>query len=64
MMDSLYVEDLDDVLSENLPWEKLKGKKVLVTGATGLIGSCIVDVLMRLNYVKVFAMGRNLEKEK
>lgn len=64
MMDSLYVEDLDDVLSENLPWEKLKGKKVLVTGATGLIGSCIVDVLMRLNYVKVFAMGRNLEKGK
>lgn len=41
--------------------------RVLVTGATGLIGSCVVDALMAANtsYGKayeVFALGRNTEK--
>lgn len=45
----------------NLPWEKLSGSNILVTGATGLIGSCLVDVLMtnpNKDY-QVYALGRN-----
>ena len=45
----------------NLPWEKLSGCNILVTGATGLIGSCLVDVLMtnpNKDY-QVYALGRN-----
>lgn len=45
----------------NLPWEKLSGCNILVTGATGLIGSCLVDMLM-INPNKdyqVYALGRN-----
>lgn len=45
----------------NLPWEKLSGCNILVTGATGLIGSCLVDVLMtnpNKDY-RVYALGRN-----
>lgn len=64
MIDELYLEDLDNILSYNLPWEKLYNKNILITGATGLIGSCMVDLLMRLDKVNVFAMGRSEEKAK
>ena len=48
----------------NLPWKKLSGCNILVTGATGLLGSCLVDTLMfnpHKDY-QVFAMGRNLKR--
>lgn len=48
----------------NLPWEQLSGCNILVTGATGLIGSCLVDNLMsnpHKNY-QVYAMGRNQKR--
>lgn len=38
------------------------GKTVLVTGATGLIGSNIIDRLMTMGDVKVIALARNKEK--
>lgn len=62
VMSELYLENLNEVIQCDLPWEKLKYANVLVTGATGLIGSCIVDVLMQLGNVNVFAMGRSNEK--
>lgn len=45
----------------NLPWEKLSGCNILVTGATGLIGSCLVDMLMDNPHrdYQVYALGRN-----
>lgn len=38
------------------------GKTVLVTGATGLIGSNIIDRFMSMGNVKVIALARNKEK--
>ena len=38
------------------------GKTVLVTGATGLIGSNIVDKFMSMGDVKVIALSRNKDK--
>ncbi len=35
-----------------LPWEKLKKKTVLITGATGLIGQTLTDVLLHANEKK------------
>lgn len=63
---SLYQEDLDNILSIN-GIEKLNGKRVLITGATGLIGVCMIDALMRRNEqngsgIKIFAVGRNKQK--
>ena len=60
----IYAADVASVANENLPWEKLSGKNLLLTGATGLIGTVIVDVLMKKNHadnlnVKIFAAGRN-----
>lgn len=43
---------------------RFSGKTVLVTGATGLIGSNIVDRLMLMDDVKVIALARNEEKLK
>ena len=46
---------------KDLPWEKLSKCNLLVTGATGLIGSCLVEVLMTNPYkdYQVYALGRN-----
>lgn len=56
-----YLEDIQYTANLPLPWEKLSGCNILVTGATGLIGSCLVEVLMEQqgkNY-HVYASGRN-----
>ena len=47
-----------------LPWEKLGGSNILITGASGLIGSCLVEILMERNErnYHVFASGRNLHR--
>ena len=62
----LYMEDLEYVSGLQLPWDKLQGKSILVSGATGLIGSFLVDVLMQKNKTglgcKVYAVSRNAEK--
>lgn len=46
---SLYLEDLDRIANMDLPWEKLEGKSLLLTGATGMIGSFMTDLLMLRN---------------
>lgn len=56
-----YQDDINYVLSTK-GIESLKGKRVLITGATGLIGVHFTDVLMQLGEVKVIAVGRNKEK--
>lgn len=63
-MTNKYQQSICQVASLPLPWEKLSGCNILVTGATGLIGSCLVDVLMareKRDY-DVFASGRNKER--
>ena len=64
-----YIEDINNVLSLGLPWEKLNGKSIMISGATGMIGSFLVDSLMEKNISSslnctVYAMGRNLDKLK
>lgn len=63
---SLYIEDLTYVSNLELPWEKLKGKSILISGATGLVGKFLVDVLMQKNVTglncKVYALSRSANK--
>ena len=59
-----YKDDIRQVISEDLPWDKLSGCNILITGATGLIGGCLVETLMlnpRRDY-RVYASGRNEER--
>lgn len=58
---SPYKQDILHIFNQNLPWGKLSGANILVTGATGLIGGCLVETLM-MNPKKdyhVYASGRN-----
>lgn len=56
----IYEEDINSIVNEKLSWEKLAGKTLLLTGATGLIGTLLVDVLMKKNIgLKICAAGRN-----
>ena len=58
-----YVEDVKRVASLGLPWEDLRGKTILITGGTGLIGSFLIDVLAAADIgCKVLLFGRSEEK--
>lgn len=43
----LYLEDIDRALNHVVGIEALQNKSILVTGATGTIGSFVADVLIR-----------------
>ena len=61
---SSYKEDILQIFEQDLPWENLSGANILVTGATGLIGGCLVETLMmnpKRDY-QVYASGRNEER--
>ena len=63
---SKFLSDIQRIYDFPLPWEQLSGTNILITGATGLIGSCLVDVLMhhpQRDY-HVYAAGRNEERAK
>ena len=57
----LYQEDLKYILSTK-GIESLRGKSILITGATGLLGVNLIDALMAFGDVKVYAVGRSKEK--
>lgn len=63
-----YLEDLRRICSADyLPWQQLSGKTVLVTGATGLVGSNVVNALLYQGMsepdpCRVIALVRNREK--
>lgn len=57
----LYQEDIRNILSvKNI--EQLHGKSFLITGATGMVGVMLIDSLMALGDVRVYAVGRSREK--
>ena len=57
----LYQEDLANILAVK-DIEQLRGKRFLITGATGLIGVQLIDALMQLGDVDVIAVGRSRDK--
>lgn len=62
----LYQQEIQELTALPLPWEKLKNKTVAISGATGMIGSFLVDVLMTGNQIhgwncKVCAISRREE---
>ncbi len=66
--DAVLQEDLERAADSDLiDWEKLRGKSILVTGATGLIGSQTVQVLVMAGIkrkldLKILALVRNPQK--
>lgn len=65
----LYISDINKLISLELPWEKLKDSSILLSGATGLIGSFLVDVIGIANKKKalrchIYALGRSEQRAK
>lgn len=66
----LYQEDLQLISSfTSIPWNRLHGSSILLSGATGMIGSLLVDSILYKNEkegldCQVIALGRNESKAK
>lgn len=62
-----YIADIDECLSHSVGLGNLTECNVLLTGATGTIGSFMADTLIRLNQkenagIRVLLAGRSIEK--
>lgn len=63
---SLYIKDVEYVAGMDLPWEKINNKSIMISGSTGLIGSMIIDVIMKKNKdglnCRIYALGRSKDR--
>ena len=67
-MNKIIEEDVITI-TNNIEYEKLQGKNILITGATGMLASYVVFLLHYLNEVKQMDIGiwlllRNEKKAK
>ena len=56
-----YQEDIKQLYAQGLNLDALQGRSLLVAGATGLVGACVVDIVMADPHrnLRVFAGGQN-----
>ncbi len=65
----LYEKSIEAISKIPIEWEKIKNRGILITGATGMIGTCLVDVFMKRNrefgdQIHIYAVGRSVEQAK
>ncbi len=63
----LYQEDLNLLMRMDINWGAISGKNILITGASGMIGTVLIDTLMKRNEkykseIRIHALSRNLKK--
>jgi len=67
-MHSIIREDMEFIVSADLPWGELEGKKILISGGNGFLPSYMVETILFLNENRfrkkamVFVLGRSKEK--
>ena len=64
---NIVQEDLERIISVNLPWENLRNSTVLISGANGSLPAYMVETLLYLNNIKnlniqVIGLVRNRNK--
>ncbi|MDF3002388.1 MAG: family NAD-dependent epimerase/dehydratase [Bacillota bacterium] len=64
-----YLESLDELCVQINIEKALKGKTIMITGASGMLGSCLIDSLMLLNkrlnnQNHIIALSRNIDTAK
>lgn len=62
-----YYKDVNEAIQNTCNFQELKGKSILITGASGLIGSFLIDMLLYANRyydmnIKIFALGRSTSR--
>lgn len=62
-----YYKNIKRIASEHELWEKLKGHTILLSGATGMIGKCLIDLIMIYNEsneepIYITALSRDVKK--
>lgn len=68
IISQLVKENINGIINdENINWDKLNDSTILITGATGLIGSFLYSTLSTANNkknlnIKIISLGRNKEK--
>ena len=66
-MSHILQEDAQTILKEKLSWEKFNGKRILVTGASGMLGSYISRTILQWkensgNDLELYALVRHPER--
>jgi len=64
---NIILEDLNKIVSADLPWEEFRNSTVLISGANGFLPAYMVETLLHLNTtrnlnIKVVGLVRNKEK--
>lgn len=65
--ENIILDDMQLLKKENIPYEKMRNKTILITGATGMLAAYVVHFCMYLNEteeygIRVLALVRNKEK--
>lgn len=63
---NLYWSQLQKIVEQPLPWYRLENKTILLSGATGMLGKTIIDLLMLRNQlfhggIRIIALSRSEE---
>lgn len=66
-MNRVLDNDLVNIAAQDIDWEKLRNKSVMITGASGMVGSYFVRTLLKLNEISnmnihVVCVVRNVNK--
>lgn len=66
-MSKTFLDDMNDILRSPFAFDSLGGKRFLITGASGFVGSYLAKTLLFLNEqkrlgVKVYAVVRDMQK--
>lgn len=67
MLSKIIEQDIEKILSAEIPFERFYGKTVLISGANGYVPAYFVHTFLALNDkrkagIKVYALCRNIEK--